>query len=304
MDLYGGRRMGGWSEVTYEQVRGEIMKDVDPDYIERLESIANMAKQSFEDAHSSMVSLLAVLLESQSTPMLEDLNRRVSNIKGFTSVPEIISHMTPTCSVVSRDLKAWSQGFKSPPHIALESWDLSQLSPFDGLHKLSREAYTLLKYMEMHDLVEHKPASAGSKMFIGHGNSSIWRELKDFIADRLHLEWDEFNREAAAGLTVQERLRTMLDHAGFAFLLLTGEDQHANKTLHARENVIHELGLFQGRLGFRRAVVLLEESCSEFSNISGIIQIRFPKNNIGACFEEVRRVLEREGFLKQKDDAP
>ncbi len=60
-------------------------------------------------------------------------------------------------------------------------------------------------------------------------------------------------------------------------------------------NVIHEVGLFQGRLGFRKAIVLLEEGCAEFSNIHGLGQIRFPRGNIGACFEQVRQVLEREG---------
>jgi hypothetical protein len=29
-------------------------------------------------------------------------------------------------------------------------------------------------------------------VFIGHGHSSLWRELKDFIADTLKLPWDEF----------------------------------------------------------------------------------------------------------------
>jgi hypothetical protein len=43
--------------------------------------------------------------------------------------------------------------------------------------------------------------------------------------------------------------------------------------------------------------VLLEEGCTEFSNIHGLGQIRFPKGNIGAAFEEVRRVLEREDVL-------
>lgn len=86
----------------------------------------------------------------------------------------------------------------------------------------------------------------------------------------------------------------MLDAACFAFLILTGEDQHGDGEVHARENVIHETGLFQGRLGFERAIVLLEEGCKEFSNIHGLTQIRFPKGHISACFEEIRRVLERE----------
>ncbi len=59
----------------------------------------------------------------------------------------------------------------------------------------------------------------------------------------------------------------------------------------ARMNVIHEVGLFQGRLGFTKAIVLLEEGCEEFSNIQGLGQVRFPRGNITAAFEEVRAVL-------------
>ena len=64
--------------------------------------------------------------------------------------------------------------------------------------------------------------------------------------------------------------------------------------MHARMNVIHEVGLFQGRLGFERASIMLEDGCEEFSNVQGLGQIRFPKGNIKAAFEEVRAVIERE----------
>jgi predicted nucleotide-binding protein len=57
---------------------------------------------------------------------------------------------------------------------------------------------------------------------------------------------------------------------------------------------VHEIGLFQGRLGFRKAIVLVEEGCSEFSNIHGLTQIRFAKGNILAASEQIREVLERE----------
>jgi predicted nucleotide-binding protein len=78
---------------------------------------------------------------------------------------------------------------------------------------------------------------------------------------------------------------------------MTAEDEQSDGQLHARMNVIHEAGLFQGRLGFQRAIVLLEDGCEEFSNIQGLGQIRFPKGDIRAVFEEVRQVLEREGLL-------
>ena len=90
----------------------------------------------------------------------------------------------------------------------------------------------------------------------------------------------------------------MLDGATIAFLVMTAEDAQADGKVRARENVVHEVGLFQGRLGFKRDIILLEDGCEEFSNIHGLGQILFPKENIGAKFEEVRAVLEREGLLK------
>jgi hypothetical protein len=139
-----------------------------------------------------------------------------------------------------------------------------------------------------------------NKIFIGHGHSGVWRELKDFLQDRLGLEYEEFNSESAAGTSTTERLEAMMDGATFAFVIMTAEDERTDGTVHARENVIHEAGLFQGRLGFKRSIILKEDGCQEFSNISGLTHIPFPKNRISAAFEEIRRVLEREGIIRAK----
>jgi predicted nucleotide-binding protein len=121
--------------------------------------------------------------------------------------------------------------------------------------------------------------------------------LKDFVEDRLALPVDEFNSVPVAGIPTTTRLSDLLDAAAFAFLVMTGEDEQLDGKIRARENVVHEAGLFQGRLGFDRAIVLLEEGCEEFSNIHGLGQIRFPKGNIAAKFDDVRAVLEREGLI-------
>ncbi|MGQ0761808.1 MAG: TIR domain-containing protein [Acidobacteriota bacterium] len=142
-----------------------------------------------------------------------------------------------------------------------------------------------------------KNLAATPVVFIGHGNSVAWKDLRDFVTNRLNLSYEEFNREPPAGKSTKERLAEMLDRGDFAFLIMTAEDEHADKTVHARANVIHEVGLFQGRLGFNKAIVLLEQGCEEFSNIRGLTQIRFPKGDIMAVAEEIRRVLEREGLI-------
>jgi hypothetical protein len=142
----------------------------------------------------------------------------------------------------------------------------------------------------------HDMKAPGNKVFIGHGHSPVWRELKDFIQDRLKLSWEEFNQVPVAGVANTARLAEMLDASTIAFLIMTGEDETQDGTMRARMNVVHEAGLFQGRLGFNRAIILLEEGCEGFSNIEGLGQIRFPKGNIKAAFEEIRKVLERENL--------
>jgi len=94
----------------------------------------------------------------------------------------------------------------------------------------------------------------------------------------------------------------MLDAAAIAFLVLTAEDELADGKMQARMNVVHEAGLFQGRLGFSRAIIMLEEGCEEFSNVQGLGQLRFPQNNIRAAFHDVQLVLEREGLVEAPED--
>ena len=161
-----------------------------------------------------------------------------------------------------------------------------------------REAYRRLsERLQPAGRLQGIPVPASKTIFIGHGQSSLWRALQDFLQNRLNLNCVEFNRVSAAGIPTAVRLGELLDQSGFAFLVMTAEDVHEDSTRHARENVIHEAGLFQGWLGFRRAIILLEDGCEEFSNIEGLGQIRFPARNISAVFEEIRQVLEREKVI-------
>jgi predicted nucleotide-binding protein len=90
----------------------------------------------------------------------------------------------------------------------------------------------------------------------------------------------------------------MLDSCTFAVLIVTGEDTTAEGTLRATQNVIHEIGLFQGRLGFDRVALLEQKGIEKFSNILGLQSIPFPNESIEAAFPELERTLKREGIDK------
>lgn len=131
-------------------------------------------------------------------------------------------------------------------------------------------------------------------IFIGHGHNNEWRDLKDHLHEKHGLDVEAYEIGARAGLTVQEVLNEMLTNSSLALLVFTGEDEDAQGEMHARENVIHESGLFQGRLGWKRAIILLEEGVKEFSNIQGVNTIRFSKNAIREVFGEVVATIKRE----------
>ena len=144
---------------------------------------------------------------------------------------------------------------------------------------------------------QHITPNNQTKYFIGHGGSPEWLKLKDFLEKTLKLPYEEFNRIPQAGKITSDRLKEMLESCCMAFLIMTGEDEHTDGTLHARSNVIHEIGLFQAQLGYERAIILLEKGCEDFSNIHGITYISFPKGNIRAAFEDIRDVLKRESII-------
>ena len=68
-------------------------------------------------------------------------------------------------------------------------------------------------------------AQLGSRVFIGHGGSHQWRELKDYVQDQLGVPVDEFNRVPTAGHATVARFGEMLDSAAMAFLVMTAEDE-------------------------------------------------------------------------------
>ncbi len=299
--VYGNPTSENWIEYPRDDIRSAILKDIDPEFETRLSQVSDPAKKVLNENFEIVYMILAALLEDSENLTLNRIHDCIGNIHCDLSANSLISAMCPQ-NMMTSDTTALSQGIITPVHCTVKAETLELLHPFMALESLVGCAGRILKYMEINDLIEREEMTTGSKVFIGHGSSPLWRELKDFLQDRLHLEWDEFNRQPTAGMTTAERLQQMLPTSCFAFLVMTAEDQHANQTLHARENVVHEVGLFQGHLGFRKAIILLEEGCSEFSNIVGLSQIRFPQSNISACFEEIRLVLEREGIIEEANN--
>ena len=279
-ELYTQGTRGDWREHQEGAIEGEIRKRAgDPDTA-AAEAVSEKAREFFRQKRDDVISILRMASGKHDDEKLKKLLVDAEKEKEITAT-DYANYRKPSGTIFSRDMIAMGQGFWVPPHIIILAEVESIRAPkraFDSLANIVRRAFSHLERIEKK---QAKTERVGTNVFIGHGRSKEWKDLKDFIKDRMHLPYDEFNRIPVAGVPNSVRLATMLDAAAIAFLVLSAEDELADGKVQARMNVIHEAGLFQGRLGFTRAIVMLEEGCEEFSNdIAGLGQIRFPKGTV------------------------
>lgn len=295
-EVFGEGTTGPWGEYNFDDVYQAVVDMAGDPNLEEVQKFCEEGKSLFGRVKQDLEIILTVQAESSGEIFYKTLSDEIKNIN-LLGEKDFINHVRPK-NHSTRDSLALSQGILTPPHVLLWARCLVLKSPIAAC----KSVLTVLKKAYSYSLRQEKQkvenSLVGTNVFIGHGRSQVWRDLKDFVKDRLGLPYDEFNRVPVAGVTNIQRLTQMLDSAAVAFIVMTAEDEQADGKIEARTNVIHEVGLFQGRLGFTKAIVLLEEGCEEFSNIQGLGQIRFPKGNINAMFEEIRRVLEREGLIE------
>ncbi len=299
MDTYASSHgsHGDWREYDAEDVNAHIRELAGEPNLDVALKAADTATETFEAAQSEIVSILQNELDGQADSFLENLKKEIEELQPASAF-DVAQHLSPKGQIMTRDTVTLGQGTQVPPHINIIAEVKAIYHAFGICRAASNIASKAASHLERKSRRQKCEARVGTNVFIGHGRSHAWRDLKDFVQDRLKLPWDEFNRVPVAGVTNIARLSEMLDAAAIAFLVMTAEDEMADGALQARMNVVHEAGLFQGRLGFMRAIVLLEEGCEQFSNIDGLGQIRFPQGNISAAFEEIRRVLEREELIE------
>lgn len=296
-----GQDTGEWVEFNSETVIAAIMVNAENPDVRSAHLFDCEASSAFESSKFALLSSLELAIEGQGSPLLSEIRDKVSALALCSKEALVRNWMSDSSlSTFIVDSRNYNQNPQTPPHyLVLGEVQAIQytLNMVQQLGTLTRQTAVYIRHRaHQNQRTTNKPYQ-GTRIFIGHGHSHVWWELKDFLKNTLSLAVDEFNRVPVAGVSNTDRLNKMLDSAIFAFLVMTGEDEQPSGELRPRENVVHEAGLFQGHLGFERAIVLLEEGCEKFSNNAGLGHINFPKGNIRAAFQDIREVLEREGIL-------
>lgn len=292
-------RPENWRLFKSESIFDHIVQDVD---VELLATIARECERLFHDKKDRVISGLRLAGRLHGDQLLTDLADEIDGLHIATQTEVIEEQKAKHSNPKIKSNKVADNEVRIPPHIELyakASWTIDAVVK---LKKLEMTTETAIDHLSgLQGLVKDDPSKtepSGHKIFVGYGHSNAWRRLTEFLEHELSLDPVFFNRGSAVGKIGFDRLMEMVNDAGIAILVMTGDDKLKNGKLHPRLNVVHEAGLFHSRLGNERVIILLEEGCEKFSNIDGITYIPFPKTKISETFKEIEETLRREGILE------
>ena len=280
---------GKWTTRTASEIREIIC------------SRSGMTESSITEIHNGFLKvfdsvkdrLLTCLEHSQRKMQEETRTRLIGNVKGLGSGIPTVSNVEKRMAnefwpQMSRDEQNWSIGLRVAGHLQV----LAAIEVIDRLvrsiRKLGEHAEALHNASRAYKANQQEKTMRGYKVFIGHGHSDTWRAVKDFVEEELKLEVEEFERESVAGRQIKDRLEEMLRNAEWAILVATRDD---SDRCEPRPNVIHELGFAQGRLGWEKAIILLEKECKLPSNLSGTVYLQFDPGQVKQVFYDLGNLL-------------
>lgn len=127
-------------------------------------------------------------------------------------------------------------------------------------------------------------------------------QVQRFITERCHLSVQEWRSGRMAANDLISELDRELSHCSFAVCLLGDDASGAGSRKRANQDAVHQAGILQGRYGFGRVALLIEEGCDMFSNLAGLIRLDFPVGRVETTFLELERMLQREGVMGKRGD--
>jgi hypothetical protein len=134
------------------------------------------------------------------------------------------------------------------------------------------------------------PKRLSNRVFITHGRSQEWRKVQEYIEKTLGLQTLELAQEPSKGRVILNKLNEESEKCGVAVIIMTGEDIVGDE-VRARENVMHEIGFFQGKYGFARTILMHEQGANIPTNIGGLGYVSFSKDAVSTGFGELLKEL-------------
>lgn len=179
----------------------------------------------------------------------------------------------------------------------------SQIKKIKGLIELLTTEVAL-----QHDHVVAAPSEKhGHKIFLVHGHDELALHETARFLEKLRQEVVLLREQPNQGRTIVEKFEEYAE-VGFAIVLLTSDDRGGTKgsdpsNYHdrARQNVIFELGYFNGRIGRGRVCALYQPGVEIPSDYAGVLYVELDER--GAWRLQVAKELRAAGLIVDMNDA-
>lgn len=297
---------GKWNKYRREDVVRFIWEKARNPKIDSLRDASARASRLHAEAKTSIDPLLASL---QAKPgkdaILDSLVGKVSESVVHTE-GDFLKKWSPRKTPPTKDEIALAEGLLVPPHLLVKAEIWAIRHPFMACGELAKTLRWLAGHiteLEKKDEESRRttelrarsaPKPGGPGIALGHGKSGLWRLLRDRMAADFPVPCHGFQQVPLPGLGTMAAMLEVLPRARFAILMLTREDVACEGEPAASLNVARLAGLFQGRLGFSKVLLLTEEGGPALPGVNDLPRLVFPAGDPVAIWPEARAILESE----------
>lgn len=240
---------------------------------------------------------LAAIQKAVQSAVTENTARRggppsYARSYGVGAVGAYFAQADDNLSVLRSYAPEWFSDFhelKTAPD--LQSTEGAKLYSAARLEQLARDIGQIIEIRANSEHAKPMTLEVRRKVFISHGRSKDWLEVQAHLEKDLALGSLELAQEASQGRTIMEKLEAGSDSCDAAVIVMSGDDEVQDGQPRVRENVMHEIGYFQGKYGRHRVILLHEDGVSVPTNLAGIVYCAYPKSKVDATFGVLDREL-------------
>lgn len=248
---------------------------------------------------------LAAIQKAVDSRLTENTSRNPG--RGFVDharhfPPSAVAHYFQQASdqlgVLRQELPDWFDDFQPlavTADIKMATSENSNVPNYFSKARLERLSRDIGQVFEIRANSEPAVAERGAEVpytvFVSHGRAKDWYEVQAHIKKDLGIKTKELAQEASAGSTIIEKLEATAALCDAAVIVMSGDDTDSEGQARVRENVMHEIGYFQGRYGRSKVVLLHEEGVHVPTNLAGIVYVPYPKAAVSAGFGVLGREL-------------
>lgn len=297
---------GKWNKYRREDVVRFIWEKARHPKIDSLRTASVRAARLHAEARTALAPVLDALLPARSKDaILESLAAKVAESTVHTEA-DFLKKWSPRKAPVSKDEIAMAEGILVPPHLLVKAEIWAIRHPFMACGELAKTLRWLAARIAEQEKKEEDTRRAsrpraeavskpgGPGIALGHGKSALWRSFHEQIVADFPIPCHGFQQVPLPGLGTMAAMLEVLPRARFAILMLTCEDAAAEGELAAALNVVRLAGLFQGRLGFSKVLLLMEDGATVLPGVNDLPRLVFPVGNPSAIWPEARAILENE----------